>query len=92
MSGKTKIVPGSDMFCRNFCYLKRKYSLSRLALARLLEITVDKVRYLEKGEQNFAVEAHIVERLAELYRVDITALLTVDLENPQPPPCGPDPA
>lgn len=86
-----KIVFSNDIFFRNFCYLKRKNHISRQALARLLDVTKDRIKRIEGTTKPFAIEYRIVERTAQIFDVDATVLSTVDLEHPVRPPYGPQP-
>ena len=86
-----KIVFSNGIFFRNFSYLKRKSHISRQALARLLDVSVDCVKQIEGASEQLAVEYRIVARTAQIFDIDETVLSTIDLESPVRPPCGPPP-
>ena len=84
-----KILCNSDVFFRNFRYLKRKNRISRQTLALLLEIPAFMVDQLQTAKQGFALDYRILRRTAQIFDVDETVLMTVDLEHPVRPLCGP---
>ena len=43
------IVLNNGIFGRNLWYLRKKYSLSQIALAKLTHISINKLKHIERG-------------------------------------------
>lgn len=75
----TQLILMDDIFLRNFSYLKKKYALSRRALANLLHVSVYTVAAMEQNRWYDKVDTAIVLRLARIYNVDVDDLIAKDL-------------
>ena len=72
-------VLNSDLFYRNFRYLKGKYGLSRRALSRLLGMSVYAIELMEHNQWGDALELSKLERVCQIYNVDFHDLITKNL-------------
>lgn len=69
------------IFCRNVCYLRKKYRLSQKSMALLLGIGVYSVCQLEKGILSNRIKLDTLVRLNKVFEIPLPDLFAVDLEN-----------
>ncbi len=73
------ITVTNDLFGKNLLFLRKKYSLSRLALARLLGTAEVLVKLWETCQVYPTLSPDTVERICDLFRIDSKTLFEKEL-------------
>lgn len=66
-------------FCRNLRHLRRVYHLTQAEMARCLEISVGKLRKIEKLDQCVKLDCYLLWRVSALFHVSADDLLDRDI-------------
>ena len=72
------VVLNSGCFGRNLEYLRKRESMSRFRLARLLNLSVLDLFCVEKGNLR-DVDFEVLQKISRLFQVDLQSLLESDL-------------
>lgn len=75
------IEPGNHPFCENIRYLRKRYALSRLALARLLHLSVLKIRDWETERGPAVLTYDTCKRICAIFDITVEQLLGERLES-----------
>lgn len=70
---------GNEFFPKNLIYLRKKYALSRRALARLTGIPEYRIKGIEEGTCYPEVSASGLRRLREIFQLETEDLAGKDL-------------
>lgn len=73
-----KIVLTNPVFGKNLQYLRKQYSLSRRALAKLLDVSVRQIRQLEAGKwpvSGIVLDSRVLFRIGAVFDMDTNCLL-----------------
>ena len=73
------IYIGGDFFGKNLVYLRKKYRISRRAVAKLAGISAYTLEGIEKGVLYPELKAEVFQRLCEIFHVDSNQLTQTDL-------------
>ena len=77
------IEMSGDTFANNLRYLRKKYELSRQALAKLIGISAQTLKNIETGTVYPALDIKAFRRLCEVFQVDANDLAQTDLSVPK---------
>lgn len=73
------IEMSGETFAKNLVYLRKKYELSRRALAKLIGISPYLLESIEKGITYPSLRLEVFQRLREVFHVDANDLAQIDL-------------
>ena len=78
---------GSAYFPKNLIYLRKKYALSRRALARLTGLSEYRLEAIEKELCYPEVNASVLSRFRDIFQLTTEDLAYTDLEHNDPSSC-----
>ena len=75
-----RIGISDPVFRRNLVYLRKKYALSRRALARLIGESEWRLQCIEEGTVFAELEIKAFQRICEVFHIHSNDLTSIDLE------------
>lgn len=73
------VLLNAKIFGKNLVYLRKKYALSRRALAKLIGIGENTLRGIEDQTSSPELRLEVFQRLREVFHVDANDLAQIDL-------------